>query len=72
MIDAFRWATLRDPQLPAALLPADWPGHQARALCHELYRQLYMHTRRHLAATTQDSINLSTIPTLISSRFDGL
>jgi phenylacetic acid degradation operon negative regulatory protein len=29
---------LRDPLLPAALLPADWPGRAARELCAEIYR----------------------------------
>jgi phenylacetic acid degradation operon negative regulatory protein len=31
---------LRDPLLPAALLPKDWPGGVARALCREIYRGL--------------------------------
>lgn len=34
---AFRRAVLRDPGLPAALLPADWPGLAARRLCAEIY-----------------------------------
>ena len=29
---------LRDPLLPTALLPADWPGRAARRLCGEIYR----------------------------------
>jgi phenylacetic acid degradation operon negative regulatory protein len=29
---------LRDPLLPPALLPADWPGRAARKLCGEIYR----------------------------------
>jgi phenylacetic acid degradation operon negative regulatory protein len=28
-----------DPDLPAELLPSDWPGHQARALAAQLYRR---------------------------------
>jgi phenylacetic acid degradation operon negative regulatory protein len=31
---------LRDPLLPGALLPADWPGRAARKLCGEIYRGL--------------------------------
>jgi phenylacetic acid degradation operon negative regulatory protein len=31
---------LRDPLLPTALLPEDWPGHAARKLCAEIYRGL--------------------------------
>ena len=30
----------RDPELPAALLPRDWPGEPARVLAGSLYRQL--------------------------------
>jgi phenylacetic acid degradation operon negative regulatory protein len=29
---------LRDPLLPTALLPKDWPGRAARRLCGEIYR----------------------------------
>ena len=29
---------LRDPLLPTALLPTDWPGEAARQLCGEIYR----------------------------------
>jgi phenylacetic acid degradation operon negative regulatory protein len=31
---------LRDPLLPPALLPKDWPGRSARQLCGEIYRAL--------------------------------
>jgi phenylacetic acid degradation operon negative regulatory protein len=31
---------LRDPLLPAALLPEDWPGQAARRLCGDIYRGL--------------------------------
>jgi phenylacetic acid degradation operon negative regulatory protein len=31
---------LRDPELPDALLPADWSGKQARLICKSLYLQL--------------------------------
>lgn len=37
VLHAWRRIVLRDPRLPAALLPADWPGHRARALCLTLY-----------------------------------
>lgn len=38
LIHAYRRIVLRDPLLPAELLPADWPGEAARQLCGELYR----------------------------------
>ena len=31
---------LRDPELPAELLPTLWPGEQARSLCRTLYQRL--------------------------------
>ena len=40
LVHAWRGALLRDPRLPAAALPADWPGHAARALFHRLYAAL--------------------------------
>jgi phenylacetic acid degradation operon negative regulatory protein len=40
MIHDFRRILLRDPELPAELLPTKWPGQQARDLCRFLYRGL--------------------------------
>lgn len=40
LIHEYRKVLLRDPQLPASLLPADWQGDKARALCEALYRSL--------------------------------
>src|SRR5215468_2062025 len=40
LIHHYRRVVLRDPLLPAALLPKDWPGRAARALCGEIYRAL--------------------------------
>jgi len=40
MIHYYRRVVLHDPLLPAALLPADWPGSAARQLCREIYRGL--------------------------------
>lgn len=37
LIHEYRRIVLRDPLLPSALLPEDWPGHQARALCATIY-----------------------------------
>jgi phenylacetic acid degradation operon negative regulatory protein len=38
LIHHYRRVVLRDPLLPAALLPWDWPGRAARNLCGEIYR----------------------------------
>ena len=40
LIHYYRRVVLRDPLLPMALLPADWPGRAARKLCGEIYRAL--------------------------------
>src|SRR6266853_3278849 len=40
LIHHYRRVVLRDPLLPPALLPPDWPGQAARRLCGEIYRGL--------------------------------
>jgi phenylacetic acid degradation operon negative regulatory protein len=40
LIHDYRRAVLRDPLLPAALLPSDWPQPAARALCARIWRRL--------------------------------
>jgi phenylacetic acid degradation operon negative regulatory protein len=40
LIHYYRRVVLRDPLLPTALLPKDWPGRAARGLCGEIYRAL--------------------------------
>lgn len=40
LVHAFRELALRDPLLPPALLPVDWPGERARCLFARLYRAL--------------------------------
>ncbi len=40
LIHHYRRVVLRDPLLPVALLPKDWPGGPARRLCAEIYRGL--------------------------------
>jgi len=40
LIHHYRRVVLRDPLLPPALLPRDWPGRAARQLCGEIYRGL--------------------------------
>jgi len=48
LIHYYRRVVLRDPLLPAALLPADWPGRAARELCGEIYRGLLPASERWL------------------------
>lgn len=48
LIHDYRRLLLRDPELPEVLLPANWPGQQARLLCKELYKRLEALSGRHL------------------------
>lgn len=48
LIHAYRRVQLHDPQLPAALLPAEWPGTAAYALTRALYRTLCEPSERHV------------------------
>ena len=41
LIQEYRKVLLRDPQLPADLLPAGWHGTAAYQLCRNLYRDLH-------------------------------
>jgi phenylacetic acid degradation operon negative regulatory protein len=51
LIHEYRRVLLRDPQLPAALLPLDWPGAAAYTLCRDFYRLTHRAAERHLTAT---------------------
>ncbi len=52
-IHEFRRLVLRDPDLPAELLPADWAGTAARTLCRNLYRATEAAAERHLMAVLE-------------------
>lgn len=53
LIQEYRKVLLRDPQLPADLLPPDWQGTAAYQLCRNLYRAVYSQADRYLTATTE-------------------
>jgi len=48
LVHEYRRVLLRDPSLPEALLPHDWPGRTARSLCRSLYRALLDTSEAHL------------------------
>jgi phenylacetic acid degradation operon negative regulatory protein len=48
LIHHYRRVVLRDPLLPAALLPQDWPGRAARQLCGEVFQGLLEPSERWL------------------------
>src|SRR6185312_1938862 len=64
LIHAYRRVLLRDPRLPPAVLPLDWPGAAAFALTRDFYR-----------LTALLSVNGSTLPPADDAfydRFGGL
>jgi phenylacetic acid degradation operon negative regulatory protein len=70
LIHDYRRLLLRDPELPGVLLPADWPGHEARALCKQLYQQLLAASERHLDRHLQlASGETPTATALMAERF---
>lgn len=50
LVHEYRRIILRDPMLPCALLPRNWPGLEARALCRTLYRRTLERSERWLGA----------------------
>jgi phenylacetic acid degradation operon negative regulatory protein len=48
LIHHYRRVVLRDPLLPPALLPRDWPGRAARQLCGEIFQGLLEPSERWL------------------------
>jgi len=50
LLHNWRRIVLHDPHLPAVMLPGNWPGHAARALCARLYWQLFDASELHLNA----------------------
>ena len=53
LMHGYRRAILRDPMLPDELMPHDWPGAAARALCRNLYRHVEAAAERHVLATLE-------------------
>jgi phenylacetic acid degradation operon negative regulatory protein len=73
LVHAYRRVLLRDPLLPAALLPMDWPGAAAYALCRDFYRLTHGSAERHLASTlATPGTALPPANAAFRSRFGGL
>jgi phenylacetic acid degradation operon negative regulatory protein len=62
LIHEYRRVELRDPILPAEILPDDWPGGPARTLCADLYKKLVTPSERWLDAYAVDE-NGTPLPT---------
>ncbi|HKZ72478.1 MAG TPA: phenylacetic acid degradation operon negative regulatory protein PaaX [Steroidobacteraceae bacterium] len=53
LIHEYRKIHLRDPLLPAQLLPRDWIGAEAYELCREAYARVFAPAETHLAAMAE-------------------
>ena len=72
LIHHYRRVVLRDPLLPTALLPRDWPGRAARQLCGEIYRGLLPASERWLDAhASNENGPLPKPDRALVRRFDG-
>lgn len=61
LIHDWRRAILRDPDLPAALLPPDWPGTKARTTVARLYQKLLTASEQGLDSLDIGQANLSEV-----------
>lgn len=73
LILEYRLVALRDPHLPATLLPNTWSGHAAFTLCKNLYQQVLSGSEEFLESTirTLDGPFKPAGP-MLWSRFGGL
>ncbi|TNE36991.1 MAG: phenylacetic acid degradation operon negative regulatory protein PaaX [Alphaproteobacteria bacterium] len=53
LVHDYRRVLLRDPMLPAELLPGKWNGSEARALCRDIYQQVWQGAERHLMSVLE-------------------
>lgn len=73
LMHEFRRVQLRDPALPRQLLPDDWPGHRARALCRDIYRLCWAETEAHLMQMLETSNGpLPRAGASVHARFGGI
>lgn len=72
LVHAYRGAVLRDPFLPEALLPPDWPGTRARALFRDLYLCLTPDAERDISTLRDSEGELRASTAESRSRIDGL
>ena len=73
LIQEYRKLLLRDPQLPAELLPDDWHGAEAYEICRDLYRAVYEPCDTYLGETVETAAgNLPKPDRAYFRRFGGL
>lgn len=73
LMHEYRRVLLRDPGLPAELLPAGWAGMEAWTLARELYRKLVAPAQVHLSAIAETEAGRLPPPAAsFGRRFGGL
>jgi phenylacetic acid degradation operon negative regulatory protein len=53
LVHEYRRIHLRDPMVPASLLPADYPGHEAYELSRQVYHTVFLAAECHLDAVAR-------------------
>lgn len=72
LLHTWRRIVLHDPQLPVPMLPAQWPGHAARALCGQIYWKLFDASEQHLNAVAgKDNDRYTALSDEVYARFGG-
>jgi phenylacetic acid degradation operon negative regulatory protein len=73
LLHEYRKIHLRDPLLPASLLPDKWIGADAHELCRELYAKVFAASERYLSTRVQTLTGALPAPAPeIFTRFGGL
>lgn len=73
LLHEYRKIHLRDPLLPASLLPRNWAGTDAHALCRSLYSKVFAASERYLSVTVQTPDGSLPAPAQeVFTRFGGL
>jgi phenylacetic acid degradation operon negative regulatory protein len=73
LVHEYRRIVLRDPRLPTALLPADWAGGRAYALCQSLYAHVFAASEAHLQQVVgDDAEHWHPLDAAVTSRFGGV
>lgn len=73
LVHEYRRIHLRDPQLPASLLPRQWAGTDAHALCRNLYAKVFAASEEFLSTRVQTLDGALPAPAAeVFARFGGL